>query len=95
MLFRRNNLFIGVGLTLVVSILVFTILNAITDAASLPFKIRTLALIAICANMLIVRGFRKNRANESIRGAVLATVVLSIIWIVWFGAEIYDELQNS
>jgi predicted tellurium resistance membrane protein TerC len=92
MIFRRNNLQIGIGLSLILVILVFSILNGITQIASLAFKIRTLALISICFNMLLVRQFRKNRAGESIRGVVLTTVGLSVLWIVWFGAEIYNEL---
>lgn len=95
MLFRRNNMFIGVGLALTVSIFVFTLFNTISNMASLPFKERTIALIAICCNILIVRFFRVNRAGESIKGVVFATVALSILWIVWFGAEIFQELQNS
>jgi hypothetical protein len=92
MIFRRNNLQIGIGLSLILAILVFSILNGITQMASLAFKIRTLALISVCSNMLLVRQFRKNRAGESIRGVVLTTVGLSVLWIVWFGAEIYNEL---
>ena len=95
MLFRRNNLSIGIGLVLLTSMLVFGILNTITDLSSLPFKVRTIALIAICSNMLLIRQFRKNRAGESIRGAVITIVVLSILWIIWFGQEIVVELQNS
>jgi hypothetical protein len=95
MIFRRNNLQIGIGLSLLLAILIFSILNGVTQVASLAFKVRTLALISICFNMFLIRQFRKNRAGESIRGVVLTTVGLSVLWIVWFGAEIYNELENS
>ena len=72
-----------------------TMAISVCQLASLPLKVRTMALISICCNMLITRQFRKNRAAESVRGTVLATVGLSIVWIIWFGQEIYTELQNS
>ena len=95
MIFRRNNLNIGIGIAMIFPWVVFGILIGIGQLASLPLKVRTMALISICCNMLITRQFRKNRASESVRGTVLATVGLSIVWIIWFGQEIYTELQNS
>lgn len=95
MIFRRNNLNIGIGLGMLFPMAVLGILFGITQLASIPLKVRTLALIGICANIFLTTQFRKNRASESMRGSVLATVALSIVWAIWFGQEIYEELQNS
>jgi hypothetical protein len=95
MIFRRNNLNIGIGLGILFPMAVFGILLGITQLASIPLKMRTMALIAICTNIFITTQFRKNRAGESMRGSVLATVVLSIVWAIWFGQEIFEELQNT
>lgn len=95
MIFRRNNLNIGIGIAMFFPIFIFGIFFGISQLAALPFKVRTMALIAICCNMLITRQFKKNRAAESVRGTVLATVSMSILWILWFGQEIFSELQNS
>ncbi len=91
MIFRRNNLNIGIGLGMLLPIVVFGLLSSFISLLGLPFKTRTLALIAICLNMLIVQMFRKNRANESIRGVVLATVVMAFVWFGWFYEEIMAE----
>ncbi len=91
MFFRRNNLNIGIGLGMIVPIIFFGLLSSIVSLSGLQFKTRSLALIAICLNMLIVRMFRKNRANESIRGIVLATVVMAFVWFAWFYKDIFAE----
>lgn len=91
MFFRRNNLNIGLGLGILVPMTVFGLLFGLTGLAGLNFKTRSLALIAICLNMLLVSNFRKNRANESIRGLVIATVVMAFVWFAWFYKEITAE----
>ncbi len=91
MFFRRNNLNIGIGLGMIVPIIFFGLLSSIVSLSGLQFKTRSLALIAICLNMLIVRMFRKNRANESIRGIIWATVVMAFVWFAWFYEEILAE----
>jgi hypothetical protein len=91
MFFRRNNLNIGLGLGILVPMTVFGLLFGLTGLTGLNFKTRTLALIAICLNMLLVSNFRKNRANESIRGLVIATVVMAFVWFAWFYKDITAE----
>ncbi len=91
MIFRRNNLNIGIGLGILVPVVVFGLLYSLTALTGLNFKTRTLAIIGICLNMLVVRAFRANRANESIRGAVIATVVMAFVWFAWFYKDIMAE----
>jgi cytochrome bd-type quinol oxidase subunit 2 len=89
-IFRRNNLNIGIGLGIFVPLVVFGVLFGIVNAG-LPLKIRTIALIALCANGLIVRTFRQNRAGDSVRGVVMTTVALAALWIFNFYQEISAE----
>jgi hypothetical protein len=89
-IFRKNNLNIGIGIGLLLPLIVFGILFGIVQAG-LPLKIRTIALIAICANLLITRPFRRNRAAESVRGVVMTTVALAALWIFNFYQEISAE----
>jgi predicted tellurium resistance membrane protein TerC len=91
MLFRRNNLNIGIGLGILVPIIVFGLLYSITNLTGWNFKIRSLGIIGICCNMLIVRAFSKNRVNESIRGTVIATVAMAFLWFAWFYKDIMAE----
>ena len=92
-IFRKNNLNIGIGLGLMLPIIVFYVLLGVVKMG-LPLKIRTIALIAICANALAINLFRRNRAGESMRGMVLATVAMAAIWIFYFYQEISAEWNN-
>jgi Na+/H+-translocating membrane pyrophosphatase len=89
MIFRRNNLNIGIGLGMLLPLVVFLILSGLSNMVSLPLKTRTFAIISICLNIILIQFFRKNKANESIRGIVIATVVMSILWLFWF----YEDIQ--
>ncbi len=89
-IFRKNNLNIGIGLGLMLPIILFGSLYGCLQIG-LPLKIRTIALIAICANAISIHLFRKNRAGESVRGEALATFGLAALWIFNFYQEISAE----
>ena len=92
MFFRRNNLNIGIGLGILVPLIVFSMMYSVVSLGELRrVKIRTLALIGVCLNMLLIHFFRKNRANESIRGLVIATFAMALGWFAWFYNEITAE----
>jgi hypothetical protein len=91
MFFRRNNLNIGIGLGILVPVIAFVFLFGLVSLSGLNMKTRTLALVAVCLNMLIVSNFRKNRANESMRGTIIATVALAFGWFAWFYQDITAE----
>jgi predicted tellurium resistance membrane protein TerC len=90
-MFRKNNLNIGIGLGMLFPMLFFGIVSGLTNLTHVNFKLRTIALIGLCSNMILMQVFRKNRANESIRGTVLATVGLAAIWFIYFWQEIMEE----
>lgn len=94
MIFRRNNLNIGIGLGIFIPILSFLLLDLVIHLTKLPLKVRTIALIGICVNGILIQVFKRNRANESIRGTVLATVGLCIIWSLYYGKEILEEWEK-
>jgi hypothetical protein len=89
-IFKRNNLNIGIGLGIFLPLVVFGILYGVV-ALGLPLKIRTIALIALCGNGLLVRPFRKNRSGDTIQGLVMTTVGLTALWIFSFYQEISAE----
>jgi hypothetical protein len=37
--------------------------------------------------------FRKYRANQSLRGVMIATIIISALWLFWFLKEILFELE--
>jgi ABC-type uncharacterized transport system permease subunit len=93
MLFRRNNINIGIGLGILIPAMIFGFLYAFGGMGVLPLKIRTAALIGICANIFTANMFRKYRANQSLRGVMIATIIISALWLFWFLKEILFELE--
>ena len=90
---RRNDLFFGIGLGIFLPMLIFFLMFGITDFAHLPFKTRSLSLIAICANLLLLRFYRKLRVLQTSNGVIYATFFLAIVWIIWFYDEIAHEIN--
>ncbi len=91
MIFRKNNLNIGIGLGIFLPIFIFGILYGISSLMPRGFQLRTIALIALCANMATSHFFNKYRSKESVRGIIIVTIALAIVWFVWFGKEIFQE----
>lgn len=53
------------------------------------FRYRTLTLVSICANLLIMQSFRKShRHHETIRGMLIASMILVGIWFWKFGLNL-------
>ena len=92
MFFKRNNINIGIGLGILVPMLGFAVLFGMSQLVHLKFKTRTLMLIGICLNMIIVRIFQRRRAGESVRGVVMATGGMAVGWFIWFYEDIMSEL---
>ncbi len=67
---------------------VFSILEmkgAASSAGFSPnFRERTLAIVAIAFNLIPLNIFRRRRWDLSMRGVVIATGVLAIIWVIKF-----------
>ena len=90
---RRNDLFLGIGLGIFLPMLVFFFMFGITEFAHLPFKTRTLSLISICTNLLLLRFYGKMRALQTSNGVMYATFFLAVVWILWFYEEIIHEIN--
>ena len=52
------------------------------------FRERTLAIVAIALNLIPLNRFRKLRWEQSMRGVVIATAVLALLWLVFFGRKL-------
>ena len=92
---KYNNIFIGIGLGLIVPVMAYGILLTLYDLLdsyglldgtgfSENFRVRTLALVSICANIAVIQYFTKRYASQSMRGVLLSTFILAVIWIVYF-----------
>jgi hypothetical protein len=55
------------------------------------FRTRTLALVSICSNLLLMQLFRKShRQHETTRGMLIASMILVGIWFLKFGIKILN-----
>ena len=99
-MFQRNHLLSGLIPGLVLPVTLFALLYALfgllekQGAASGSgltenFRERTLAIVAIAVNALLIQVFRKKRHEVSMRGVVVATGMMAIIWIIRYGPTLF------
>ena len=102
MFFNRNNVSIGIALGIIVPFLAytvqFTLLSwfeklhvASSDGMAINFKTRTVYMIALCSNALLVAFYQRRRASETVRGLTFVTIALAFIWFLYFGYEILEQ----
>lgn len=95
----KNSIPLGLGIGLLLPLIGFGLIyflygqleaaNIVSEKGFSPyFRERTAGIIAICLNLLPLNYYQKRRATNSMRGVVLATIVLVIIWVVYFGSYI-------
>lgn len=88
---RNDNILIGLAVALLLPAFSYFLLiqlqGMIASSAGKPiaFEQRTLALIAICLNIIPLNYFRKVYRNRSIRGLATGTMLLALLWFFWFG----------
>lgn len=98
-MFQKNNLLYGLLLGLLLPAAGFAFFyfgyallennGVVSERGFSPFfRERTSAVIAICLNLLPLNKFMKQRATQSMRGIVLATVGLVAAWVIYFGKYI-------
>ena len=98
-MFRKNSLLngllIGVILPAVVFFMLFSLFNLLGKIGtgtgiglSESFRERTSAILAIAVNLVPMNAFRRRRFDLSIRGVVIATGLLALAWVVYYGMKI-------
>jgi Cu/Ag efflux pump CusA len=94
-MFNRNvlvqGLLIGLLVPLAVAAGLFLIfkgldaLNVMNATGFRPlFRERTITLVGIAANALVINQFNKRRFTESMRGVSIATIVYIAVWLLVF-----------
>jgi len=53
------------------------------------FRERTLAILSIALNLLVLNRFRRLRWERAMRGVVVATALLAIAWFVLYGSKLF------
>jgi hypothetical protein len=98
-MFNRNNLIAGLILGLLLPLVTYAMLYQIFSLLEIKgaasgtglsenFRERTLAILAIAVNIIPMRIYQGRRWETAIRGVVIATSVLALGWVAFFGAKL-------
>ena len=65
-------------------------LGGVSDTGFSPnFRERTLAILAIAINLVLLNLFRKRRWELAMRGVVIATTILAAAWVGIYGVKLF------
>lgn len=95
----RDSFVLGLLIGLVFPVMIYGILLTIFDALetrllvsdvgfSPDFRFRTLALVAICSNLIPFHLYRRWGRDNTMRGMVLPTIGFVIYWFVMYGRHL-------
>jgi hypothetical protein len=97
---NRNRLLTGLVVGLILPLVIFAVLYSIFgllenrgaasgEGLSTNFRERTLAIVAIAINVWPLQVYRRRRWEEAMRGIVVATGVMAIVWLIRFGPGLF------
>lgn len=102
MFLKKDNLIFGliagVVFPIITAALVMIILEQIIrlgggeGSANPAVRPRTVYLVGICVNIFLVNYYKKLRYDLSMRGIVIATVLLGVLWVIRFSGEIMSQM---
>ncbi len=91
---KNDNLLTGLVVSLIIPVLSYFLLLQLQSMISegsgkaISFELRTVALIAICLNVMPLNYFRKTYRNRSLRGLATGTMILAMAWFFYFGQDL-------
>lgn len=99
-MFYRNEIWVGLLFGLLLPICTFVLLYELfnlleargaASGAGLAsnFRERTVAILAISLNLLPLNIYRNRRWDRSMRGIVIATALLALVWIFRYGINLF------
>ena len=94
MVSKYDNILIGLLVALAVGAIGFALTDQAVSFANrimevnMEFRTRSMALIGICLNVIPMNYFRKRYWNKSLRGLVIGTFILAVVWFVYFGQDL-------
>ena len=98
---KKDSVWFGIGVGLLVPAAIYAVLITIytlMDSMGIfsdigfaeDFRIRTLALFSICGNLVLMQRFRNSYRHETMRGILIASMILVVIWFFIFGIKIIN-----
>lgn len=91
---KNDQLWVGLLVSLIVPTIAYFLLGQlqvmISEGSGRPisFELRTVALVAICLNVMPLNYFRKTYRNRSLRGLATGTMLLAVAWFFYFGRDL-------
>lgn len=96
---NRNLLWIGLllgilfpALTYILLLQLFSMLETKGAASgagfSADFRERTLGIVALASNLFLLNLYRRRRWDHAMRGVVIATSLLALCWVYFFGLNL-------
>jgi hypothetical protein len=96
---NRNTLVAGIILGIALPTLGFILLYnlfglleikgmASSKGFSTDFRERTLGILSIAINLVLLNTYRKRRWEDAMRGVVIATTILAVIWVFMYGIKL-------
>ncbi len=93
---RNDHLWIGLAVSFFVTLVSYFLLLQLGDWFSagagreISFRPRTLALIAICINVLPMNVFRRTYRHRALKGLIIGVMVLAAGWFFYYGRELLN-----
>jgi hypothetical protein len=99
---KKDSVWTGIALGFVVPMITYGLLFLIysfMDSIGVfsdvgfaeDFRTRTLGLISICANLVLMQRYRKSYRNETIRGILISSMLWVAVWFFIFGIKILQS----
>ncbi|HZV43961.1 MAG TPA: hypothetical protein VFF90_05765 [Saprospiraceae bacterium] len=97
--FKRDSVWTGLVIGIILPVVVYAVLfllYSFLDSIGVfsdigfaeDFRTRTLGLISICSNLILMQTIRKSYRNETTRGILIASMILVFIWFFKFGFKL-------
>ena len=96
----KNSILIGLFIGLAVPLVGFATFKMLleqlpsldflsSEIRTMHFRERTIAILALCLNLIPFNLFQKRRADFSMRGIMLATLVYVVAWFYLFADSLF------
>ena len=97
---NKDSLILGILLSLAVPFVGYAVILMIfeqigasewlnSEARTITFRARTIAVLAICLNIIPFRFYQKQRYEASMRGIILATMIYVGLWMFKFSSHLF------
>ena len=97
---NKDSLILGILLGLAVPFVGYAVILMIfeqigasewlnSEARTITFRARTIAVLAICLNIIPFRFYQKQRYEASMRGVIVATMIYVGLWMFKFASHLF------